>query len=256
MPARVVPQDVEERKIAILLSDMHVAGKISWKAHEKAGQVFRMINELGMSQNDVAVYMRQSKTTVGRLLAAYTLMRDTFFTIEDGKYAKDGENKWSFFEEFYKVRDFRRLRETNPDLPEDFCRWVGENRVGEGVQVRTLPTILSHPDARVKFEEAKPEDAFRQAMQVVEASDPEIGSDFFKLLRQMKEACSDAARVREILRIRTDKGARKRVVDTYKAFQGFMLLADIDPANPSADLPESPKIPKDPEVPEDVDEAA
>ena len=28
IPARVVPKDVEERKVAILLADQHVAGKI------------------------------------------------------------------------------------------------------------------------------------------------------------------------------------------------------------------------------------
>ena len=45
-------------------TDMHVAGKIQWKAHEKAGQIFRMSRELRMSEGDIATYLRQSKTTV------------------------------------------------------------------------------------------------------------------------------------------------------------------------------------------------
>ena len=72
IPARVVPKDVEERKVAILLADQHVAGKIQWKAHEKAGMIFRMSRELKMSLADIATYLRQSKTTVIRFLDAYS----------------------------------------------------------------------------------------------------------------------------------------------------------------------------------------
>ena len=45
----------------------------------------------------------------------------------------------------------------------------------------------------------------------------------------MRQACTNAAQVKEILRIRTDEVARKRLVDTYEALVDFMLLADVDP---------------------------
>jgi hypothetical protein len=35
--------------------------------------------------------------------------------------------------------------------------------------------------------------------------------------------------VKEILRIRTDKAARKQVLETYEAFMDFMQLADLEP---------------------------
>jgi len=48
-------------------------------------------------------------------------------------------------------------------------------------------------------------------------------------MAKMREACTNAAQVKEILRIRTDKVARQRVVDTYTALVDFMKLADVEP---------------------------
>jgi hypothetical protein len=230
IPARAVPKDVEERKVAILLADQHVAGKISWKAHEKAGMIFRMSRELNMNQGDIATYLRQSKTTVGRFLEAYSFMKDRFLTVDNGKYAKDGEEKWSFFDEFFRSKDLREELKRNPDFGDDFSRWVGEGRLSEGIQMRDLPSILKNPDARKKFEKVSKEIAFDEAMKIVEAADPEQGSDFFKLLGKLRDSCTNAAQVKEILRIRTDKVARKHLMETYEALVDFMRLADVDPA--------------------------
>ena len=58
VPARILPRDVDPKHVAILLADFHVAGKIQWKAHEKAGQVYYMHTVLSMPQDDIAVYLR------------------------------------------------------------------------------------------------------------------------------------------------------------------------------------------------------
>jgi hypothetical protein len=228
IPARVVPHDVEERKVAILLSDMHVAGKIQWKAHEKAGQIFHMSRDLKMSQGDIAIYLRQSKSTVNRLLDAYAFMQDRFLTVDNGKYADKAEFKWSFFDEMFRSKDLREEMKHNPDFGDDFCRWVGEERLPDGMNVRMLHSILKHPDAKKKFEKLPRDTAYAEAIKLVEAAEPEQGSDFFKLLGKVRESLTNAAQVKEILRIRTDKVARQRVLDTYEALVDFMRLADVE----------------------------
>lgn len=238
IPARVVSADMEERKIAILLSDMHVSGKIQWKAHEKAGQIFRMSRELGMAQGDIAVYLRASKTTVNRLLEAYALMQETFLTVDDGAYADKGEYKWSFFDELYRSRDLRDELKRNHKFGEQFCRWVGEERLPDGADVRKLPAILKHPEAREALETRPKDVALQEAVRIVEKSDPEIGSDLFQQLRKLRETCTDVGQVKEILRIRTDPVAQDKVMETYMALRNFMLLADLDPDRPEADAAE------------------
>ena len=229
IPARILPADIDPKKTAILISDLHVAGKIQWKAHEKAGQVYRMSRDLHMTQDDIATYLRQSKTTVKRFLDAYTFMRDFFLTIDDGKYRDLGENKWSFFDEFYRSKDLRDEQKKNPEFGEQFCRWVGEGKLKEGADVRKLPSVLRHPEARENFENGA---AFAEAVRAVEATTPEEGSDFFKLLSKVRENCTNAAQVKEILRIRTDEVARQRLIDTYESLVDFMHLANVEVPNP------------------------
>ena len=226
VPARILPRNVDPKHVAIVLADFHVAGKIQWKAHEKAGQVYYMHNVLSMAQDDIAVYLRTSKTSVNRLLQAYSFMVDRFLKIDDEKYSKEGERKWSYFEELFKQRDLRTELKQNPEFGDDFCRWVGANRFAPA-DVRSLPSVLRNSEARKKLE--KGPTPFSEVTKAVEAADPEHGSDFFKLLAKVREACTNAAQVKEILRIRTDKVARKRLLDTYEALVDFMLLADVDP---------------------------
>src|SRR5207248_1873778 len=150
---------------------------------------------------------------------------DRFLTIDDCKYAKQGEKKWSYFLEFQKSKDLRAELKKRADFADDYCRWVGEGRIPEGADVRRLASILRHPDARAKFEKGLP---FKDAIKMVETAEPEQGSDFFKLLAKVRESCTNVAQVREILRIRSDANARKRVLDTYTALVDFMRLADVE----------------------------
>lgn len=224
--ARILPKDVNPKHIAILLSDFHVAGKIRWEAHEKAGQIYHMVNNLGMTQDEVAVYLHASKSTVNRYLNAYSMMIDKFLKIDNGKYAGEGQRKWSYFDEFYKKKELRDMLKNDPEFGNEFCRWVGEGKLPNGADVRELPTILRIPEAREAFETGK---SIKEVKKVIEAAEPEQGSDFFKLLAKMREACTSAAQVKEILKIRTDKIARQKLLDTYEAMVDFMRLADVEP---------------------------
>jgi len=224
IPARILPTDVDDKEIAILLSDFHIAGKIQWKAHEKAGQIYHMNHNLGMSHDDIAAYLRASKSTVNRFHQAYKFMIERFLNIDRGKFAKEGERKWSYFDEFFKRRELRDELRTNSQFGDIFCRWVGEGKL-EPVDVRKLPEVLRHPEARKKLESGA---TFAEALKILEITEPEHASDFFRLLARMRESCTSAAQVREILRIRTDKIAQQRVLDTYRAFVDFMRLADLE----------------------------
>jgi len=186
-----------------------------------------MIHKLQMSQEDVAMYMRTSKSTVSRYEQAYRMMVERFLKIDEEKYQNQGEKKWSYFDEFFRQRELKDELKRNPDFGDDFCRWVGEGRLPKGEDVRLLSAILRHPEARKKLEKGDPKSALAEAKKLVEQAEPEQGSDFFKLLAKVKDSCSNAAQVKEILRIRTDKVARQRVLDTYTALVDFMQLADV-----------------------------
>jgi len=74
--------------------------------------------------------------------------------------------------------------------------------------VRHLPEIIKNPEARKVLESSG---KFDDAIKIVDATEPEQNSDFFKLLAKMRDACSQAVQVKEIVRIRSDKVARDKL---------------------------------------------
>ena len=229
VPAKVLPQDVDPRAVAILLADWQVIGKIEWKAHEKAAQVSHMHRDLKMPMDDIAMHMRASKTTIQRQLDAHRALTDRFFTVDGGKYAALGEGKWSFFEELFKNKDLRERAKEEPTFVDSFCRWVGEGRLRQGADVRLLPMMLRNEAATTRFMDGEATSAFADAKKLVAQLDPAIDSDFFKLLSKVRESVTSAAQIKELLRIRHDHVAREQILQTYEKLVDFMRLANVEP---------------------------
>lgn len=228
MPARVLPADFDPKKLAIMLAGWHVTDKVRWDPHEKAGHVYRMNKEFGIPLDEIATVLHASKTTVARIMKGYAFMMERFLTIDNGAYKELGGRKWSYFDELHRSKDLLARLAADPEFSDDFCRWVGEGRLAQPVQVRKLAKILAHPDARKVFEKTGASSAFAAAQRIVETAEPEEGSEFFKQLAKMKDNFRSAAQVREILRIRSDPIARKRLLETYEAMVDFMHLADVE----------------------------
>lgn len=234
MPARILPADIDAKKVAIMLADWHVTNKVKWEPHEKAGHIYEMNRVHNIPQDEIAIHLHASKTTVKRFLDAYTMMMERFTKVDDGAYKDDAGGTWSFFDELHRSKELKQHMADDPEFADEFCRWVGDKRLAKGEQVRRLAKILAHPEARKVFEKTKPASAFAAAQRIVETSEPEEGSEFFKMLAKMRESCTSAAQVKEILRIRSDAVARKRLLETYSALVDFMHLADVEvPADES-----------------------
>lgn len=228
LPARVLPADIDAKKVAIMLADWHVTNKVKWEPHEKAGHIYEMSKVHKMPLDEIAIHLHASKTTVKRFLDAYTMMMERFTKVDEGVYKDEAGAKWSFFDELHRSKELKQRMAEDPEFADEFCRWVGDKRLAKGEQVRKLAKILSHPDAQKVFEKSKVASAFAAAQRIVETSEPEEGSEFFKMLAKMRESCTSAAQVKEILRIRSDDVARKRLLETYTALVDFMHLADVD----------------------------
>ena len=188
--------------------------------------------------------MRTSKTTVKRHLDSYKAMTEVFLTIDNGKYEKKGEGAWSFFDELYKSPGLRKVIKDNPEFVEDFSRWVGDERIPNGADVRLLPKILDNSQASKKFKEGDASTAFVEAKKAVAQEDPSVDSDFFKLLAKVRESLTSVGQIKDILKIRTDRAARRELLETYQALQAlidFMHLAEVSPDEIN---PQKPKMAK------------
>jgi hypothetical protein len=228
MPARILPENIDERKVALLLSDMHVVGKVKWDAAEKAGQIFKMNRELDIPLDEIIIHLHASKATVIRWLKAYAFLHERYRKIDNGKYDKNAIEKWSWIDEAYRSPVLRGNLEDDPGFGDRFCRWVGDGRLPKGEYVRRLASILNNPTAAQAFDALAPEKAYTEAMRIVSATEPEQDSDLYKLLAKVRELCSQAGSIGEVTRLREDTVKQQRFRETVKAMRGFAGLADVD----------------------------
>ena len=222
IPSRVLPGDIGERDIAILLGEMHVAGKNTWSPFEKAGHVYRMQKDFALTQEEIAHRLRMSKSKVNQLVRAFDVMKNKFLP----KYPEHSSiRKFSYFEELFKKPQLRDWSEANPEALDQFVHWVGTNKLAQGVQVRDLPAIVENQDAL----KALTNDGFQAAQKVLGEDNPAVTSILFRHMLEMTEALKKA-QLDDIQRVRKSRHSKAAqiVQDLRESLKHFIELCELD----------------------------
>jgi hypothetical protein len=221
VPARVLPEDIHERDIALLLGQMHVMGKNAWTPFEKAGHVYKLHREYVLTQDEIASRLRMSKSKVNQLIRAFEAMQ----TIYLQKYQEPGRvRKFSYFEELFKKPELREWATSNEENVRRFADWVGTGKISQGMHVRDLGRILKNPGALQAFEE----DGFSEARKLLEEDDPAISWPLFKTMVETTEFLREA-RLDDIQRAGPDgnPAAHRIVLELEDALTRFMELSGV-----------------------------
>lgn len=220
IPARVLPADITERQVAILLGELHVGGKNQWSPFEKAGHIYKLFNQFGLTQDEIAKLLKTSKTAVNHNNRAFAAMKEHYLPQFPGTGAV---RKFSYFLELYKQPHLRDWVSSDEGALDDFVQWVGLNKISRGADVRELTDIVRNDGALRAFREQ----GYEAARRVLELDRPELTSPLFKLMIEMRDAL-DAARLDEIQRVRKDKiGSAKKIVrDLHESLDRFIDLCD------------------------------
>src|SRR6266446_6710408 len=184
MPAMVFDVELSEEDLAILLADMHVAGKIRWDAYEQAKHVSDLFNIYGKTYEWLSSHLRLSKSKIKELLLAHQA------TTEFLKLHPDPSNvrKFSFFHEVMRKGELRDSFTMDMQFKQKFHRWLAEGRISDSKQVRDLPAILANAEA-TKVLDAK---GYAQAMNVLMRQDPSLESDVFYAVKNATEKLKEA----------------------------------------------------------------
>lgn len=204
IPARLLPADIGDRDVAILLGEMHVAGKNTWTPFEKAGHVYRMHNDFALIQDEIAVRLRMSKSKVNQLIRAFDMMKNKYLQKYPGPASS---RKFSYFEELFKKPPLRDWIMSTPGAEAMFVDWVGTGKLDQGIQVRELPSILEDEDA-VKTLTLE---GFAAAQRLLSEDNPAITSKLFRRMVDMTEALKKA-QLDDIQRVRKSGGSRARKI--------------------------------------------
>ncbi len=222
IPARLLPVDIGDREVAILLGEMHVAGKNTWTPFEKAGHVYRMHTDFALVQDEIAVRLRMSKSKVNQLIRAFDMMKNKYLPKYPGPASS---RKFSYFEELFKKPPLRDWLLSTPGAEDLFIQWIGTGKLEQGIQVRELPAILEDDEAL----NALTTEGFTVAQRVLADDNPVITSKLFRRMVEMTEALRKAQLddVQRVRKSRTSK-ARKIVADLSDSLKHFVELCSIE----------------------------
>jgi len=222
IPSRVLPGDIGDRDIAILLGEMHVAGKNTWTAFEKAGHIYRLHRDFALTQDEIAQRLRLSKSKVNQLSRAFELMKNRFLP----KYPRPSSvRKFSYFEEIYRNPTLREWITTTAGAEDLAVLWVGTGKLAQGTHVRDLPSIIADARAIKTLTEV----GFEAALRVLGDGDPSRDSKLFRRMVEMTDALRKA-QLDEIQRVRTSPNSRaSRIVEELQsALEHFVELCGIE----------------------------
>jgi hypothetical protein len=222
IPARVLPPNIGERDVAILLGEMHVAGKNTWTPFEKAGHVYKMHNEFALVQDEIALRLRMSKSKVNQLVRAFDMMKTKYITKYPGPASS---RKFSYFEELFKKPPLREWMSATPGAEDMFVDWIGTGKLDQGVQVRELPAIIDDPDALATLSA----EGFLAAQKVLAEDNPVLTSKLFRRMVEMTEALLKA-QMDDVQRVRKAKGpkAKRIVLELQESLEHFVELCGIE----------------------------
>lgn len=184
MPAMVFDVDLTDEDLAVLLADMHVAGKIRWDAYEQAKHVHDLYTIYGKTYDWLSDHLRLSKSKITELLLAYKATNEYLVSHPEPGNVK----KFSLFHEVVKKKELREPFNERMDFKQKVHTLISEGRITDSKQVRDLPMILENQEAA----KALLEEGFEEAQKVLIRDDPSLASDLFLSIKNATEKLKKA----------------------------------------------------------------
>jgi hypothetical protein len=214
--ARVLPAKVTEEQLMILLGELHVAGKIEWRAFDQAEYVWKMNKVFGKNYDYLASHLRWSRSKLSQKIAAYEETKAYIERTGDPQ----GINRFSHFEEFMKKKELRGKHETDSELIRQFGDWVNKGKFPDAKDVRFLPDILNNSEAFKKFQSS----GIREAESVLYKENPSLVSNLYSVVDQASSELENVS-IAEITALQNGDKPKleklQRLVKAIKKLEGI-----------------------------------
>jgi hypothetical protein len=169
----ILPKMVDRNVINFIRLEKHLFGQTPWAAYEKARELYRLnINE----DYPISRLERLTKLSANEIrnsIQAFKDMEEQYLK----KFNKPSERfKYSYFVEFRKNKELKKLVKEGKVSLMDFCDWVGNGKFKKGEEVRKLAVVLNDPQAK----QALIDDNFQTALDQLEQKIPSAKSKLFE----------------------------------------------------------------------------
>jgi len=171
--ACVLPHKVNRDVINFIRLEKHLFGPTPWAAYEKARELYHLNTQGDYSLKRLEQLTKLSASDIRNNIQAYMDMEEQYLK----KYNKPSERlKFSYFVEFRKNKELKKLVKEGKISLMEFCDWVGEGKFKRGEEIRKLPLVLKDEQSR----QALIDDNFRAALDQLEQKNPAAKSKLFE----------------------------------------------------------------------------
>ncbi|MEK7280404.1 MAG: hypothetical protein AAB090_07145 [Nitrospirota bacterium] len=171
--AYVMPYRVGHNVINFIRLEKHLFGPTPWAAYEKARELYRLHTQEDYSLKRLQQLTKLGSADIKNSIQAYMDMEEQYLP----KYNKPAERlKFSYFVEFRKNKELKRLVKEGKLSLMEFCDWVGEGKFGRGEDIRRLAMALKDEQSR----QALIDENFQAALDQLEQKNPAAKSKLFE----------------------------------------------------------------------------
>jgi hypothetical protein len=176
--AYILPHIVDHNVINFIRLEKHLFGPTPWAAYEKARELYRLHSQEDYSLKRLEQLTKLTARDINNNIQAFMDMEEQYLP----KYNKPAERlKFSYFVEFRKNKELRRLVKEGKLSLLEFCDWVGDGKFRRGEDIRRLPFVLNDVQSR----QVLITDDFQAALDQLEQKYPAAKSKLFEKIEDV-----------------------------------------------------------------------
>lgn len=138
---KLLPQDIDDKSIFMLLGQYHVIGRKDWDPFEQADYLFRRIQVTDQTVEEIAGELGLSKQRVEKMVEVIRFMRE---------HDDLTKSNWSYYDEYLKDRAIKKYRETSPDIDDAIVNQIKSKEIKQAQDIRKLGKIAKQTDKSSK----------------------------------------------------------------------------------------------------------
>ena len=148
--AKIFEGELEKEEEHLIRLSAHFISARSWTPHAKAEYTKSLVDQGELSWERITEITGGTESELKRQVKAYQNFEKYFRPIIDETVLISPEKKFSHFVEFEKGSIQEAMGANNLGT-QDFAKWVRDENIKGGADVRSLESVLNNDDAKGKF---------------------------------------------------------------------------------------------------------
>lgn len=135
---KILPKDINDSLVFMLLGEYHIIGRKDWQPYEQAGYLYRRYRLQKIPLDDIQKDLGIKKSEIEHLVEVYSFMI---------KNNDTDVNRWSYYEEFIKSSFINKVREEYPKFDELIVKKIKDGEISRAIDIREklIPIAKASP---------------------------------------------------------------------------------------------------------------